>query len=193
MQDELDRYGRDYRLDIVCDGDHTMARLADIQSQGSEVAMVLADLALGASDGVEVLAKVRSTAPTARRVLLLEWGSAVTRCRPCRGPSLWALSIRFSPSRPVQRDEDFHTAVTEDLSEWAWATTPVVEAVKIVGTNDGRGREIHDLLDRLGVPSGLHDADFAEWISDCRSCRLGPVGHSRRGDGHDCSHRSHQS
>ena len=109
-----------------------------------------------ASDGVEVLAKVRSTAPTARRVLLLEWGlrgdqmSAVSR-------ALTLGTVDTVLTKPTgQRDEEFHTAVTEDLSEWAWTTTPVVEAVKIVGTNDGRGREIHELLDRLGVPSGLH-------------------------------------
>ena len=39
---------------------------------------------------------------------------------------------------------------------------PVVEAVRIVGTQPGRSTEIHQLLDRLGVPSGLHDPDSAE-------------------------------
>ena len=69
-----------------------------------------------------------------------------------------ASSTWCSRNQPDQRDEDFHAAITEDLGEWAWTTKPVVETVKIVGTKDGRGKEIHEVLDRLGVPSGLHQA-----------------------------------
>jgi thioredoxin reductase (NADPH) len=159
LRDELGRYGRDYRLDVVCDGGDTIARLADIHAQGGDVAMVLADLALSASDGVELLAKVRSTAPTARRVLLLEWGLRGDQM-PAVARALTLGTVDSVLTKPTgQRDEEFHTAITEDLSEWAWTTAPVVEAVKIVGANDGRGREIHELLDRLGVPSGLHARD----------------------------------
>ena len=64
-------------------------------------------------------------------------------------------TVLTKPTGP--RDEEFHTAITEDLGEWAWTTSPVVEAVRIVGGEDGRGPEIHDVLDRLGVPCGVHD------------------------------------
>ncbi len=57
------------------------------------------------------------------------------------------------------RDEEFHGAITESLGDWAWTTTPVVEAVKVVGGGDGgRADEIRDLLERLGVPTGVHPA-----------------------------------
>jgi thioredoxin reductase (NADPH) len=159
LLDELGRYRRDYQLELASSGDDTIALLASIDASGGSVAMVLADLALGVSDGVEVLARVRSVARTVRCVLLLDWG--------LRGDQMPAVSRALALgvvdavlTKPTgRRDEEFHTAIGENLSEWAWSTTPVVEAVKIVATDRGRGREIHEVLDRLGVPSGIHQPD----------------------------------
>ena len=102
---------------------------------------------------------VRNVSRTTRCVLLLEWG--------LRGDQMPAVSravalgvvdtVLTKPTGP--RDEEFHGAITEDLGEWAWTTAPVVEAVRIVGADDGRGREIHEVLDRLGVPVGVHHPD----------------------------------
>ena len=159
LRDELDRYRRDYRLEVAASGDDAVARLTEIVAAGGSVAMVLADLAQGVSDGVDVLARVRNVSRTTRCVLLLEWG--------LRGDQMPAVSravalgvvdtVLTKPTGP--RDEEFHGAITEDLGEWAWTTAPVVEAVRIVGADDGRGREIHEVLDRLGVPVGVHHPD----------------------------------
>jgi thioredoxin reductase (NADPH) len=158
LRDELDRYRRDYRLEVVSSSADAVARLTDIVTAGGSVAMVLADVGRGHFDGVDLLARVRNAIRTVRCVLLLEWG--------LRGDQEHAVSravalgvvdtVLTKPTGP--RDEEFHTAISEDLGEWAWTTTPVVEAVKIV-TEDGRGREIHAVLDRLGVPTGVHDSD----------------------------------
>ena len=121
--------------------------------------MVLADLVLGANDGVEVLAEARSVARTARSVLLLEWGLQAERVPvAARALALGVVDrVLTKPTGP--RDEEFHSAITEDLCDWAWSAAPVVEAVKIVDVGTGRGKEIHEVLDRLGVPSGLHGPD----------------------------------
>src|SRR5215510_11608349 len=158
LRDELDRYRRDYRLEVVPSSPDAVARLTDIVEAGGSVAMVLADLGSGDFDGVDLLARVRSANRTVRGVLLLEWG--------LRGDQEHAVSravalgivdtVLTKPTGP--RDEEFHTAISEDLGEWAWTTTPVVEAVKIVARDD-RGRDIHAVLDRLGVPSGIHEPD----------------------------------
>ncbi len=159
LRDELGRYARDYRLDVVSGSADTVTRLASVEAAGGAVAMVLADLALGTADSVDVLARVKTRSPTVRCALLLEWG--------LRGDQMPAVSraqalgvvdmVLTKPTGP--RDEEFHTAITEELGEWSWTTAPVVETVKIVHTDDGRGREIHELLNRLGVPSGLHVPD----------------------------------
>ena len=41
-----------------------------------------------------------------------------------------------------------------------------------MGAHDGRGREIHEVLDRLGVPSGLHDAHSG--VGRAIALRAGP-------------------
>ena len=41
--------------------------------------------------------------------------------------------VLTKPTGP--RDEEFHTAITEELGEWSWTTAPVVETVKIVDTD----------------------------------------------------------
>ena len=55
----------------------------------------------------------------------------------------------------------FHGAITEELGDWAWTTTPTVEAVKIVDDlgSHRRAIEIRDVLERLGVPVGVHGTD----------------------------------
>ena len=67
-------------------------------------------------------------------------------------------TVLTKPTGP--RDEEFHTAITEELGEWAWTTTPAVEAVRIVSAERRPGgRRSTTLLDRLGVPSGVHAPD----------------------------------
>ncbi len=159
--DELRRYERDYRIETVSGGDQAIARLAELTRAGEPIAMVLASAAAQPLDGVDVLAHVRSLAPTAKRTLLLDWGLRPEQMPPVsRAVSLGVVdTVLTRPTGP--RDEEFHGAITEDLGDWAWTTSPVVEAVKVV-VDDGsrrRGAEIRDLLERLGVPTGVHAAD----------------------------------
>jgi thioredoxin reductase (NADPH) len=127
--------------------------------------MVLCDLAVAASGGVDVLARVRRVARTTRCVLLIEWGLRGDQM-PAVGRALTLGVVDTVLPKPKDvRDEEFHSAITEDLGEWAWTTSPVFEAVKIVGADDGRSREIHDVLERLGVPCGIHRPDSAKGVA----------------------------
>ena len=94
LLDELGRYRRDYKLEVVSDGAETTARLAEVAAAGGSVAMVLADLALGASDGMEVLTTVRGLSRTTRCVLLLEWG--------LRGDRVTVQNIAFDDPLPTE-------------------------------------------------------------------------------------------
>ena len=155
LLDELGRYRRDYRVELVSSAEDAMARLDD--AANGPAALVLTDLALGAWDGVEVLARARSAVRSARCVLLVDWGLRDDQVPAVsRALALGVVdTVLTKPTGP--RDEEFHAAITEDLGEWAWTTSPVVEAVRIVATEAGRGPAIHEVLDRLGVPSGVHD------------------------------------
>ena len=119
--------------------------------------MVLA----GGRDQV-LLETARSLVPTAKRVLLLDWGLRREQTAELSRAALSVGLIDTVLTRPTgPRDEEFHSGITEDLGDWSWTTTPVVEAVRVVVDPDTttRGIEIRDLLDRLGVPTGVHGAE----------------------------------
>ncbi len=158
LGDELDRYRRDYQVEIVGGGD-AVNRLIEIVTTDGSVAMVLADLSDGSPGAADVLTRVRSLSPNTRCVLLVEWGVHGDQVRAAtRAQELGVVDMVLTkPTGP--RDEEFHAAITDDLREWAWTAPPVVEAVRIVDRGDGRAQEIHEVLDRLGVPSGVHHPD----------------------------------
>ena len=108
MVAELGRYARDYHVESANGGDEAIARLGALRARGDAVAMVLADLALPPLNGVDVLTRVRSMAPTAKRILLVDWG-----LRPDQMPAVSraaALGLADTVlSKPTgARDEEFH-------------------------------------------------------------------------------------
>ena len=115
--------------------------------------MVLADLALGTADSVDVLGSgAEQVADHSMRAVV---GVGTPRRSDAGGSRRRSIGevdlVLTKPTGP--RDEEFHTAITEELGEWSWTTAPVVEPSRS-STDDGRAAEIHELLDRLGVPSG---------------------------------------
>jgi len=162
MVAEFGRYEGDYRVEAVSDGDAALVRLGELRSSGDAVAMVVADLAMDPVDGVEVLSRVRAVSPTTKRILLLDWGLRPDQMDAVGRAATLGLVDSFLTKPTGPRDEEFHGAITGSLGDWAWTTTPLVEAVKVVVDSDrGRGGEIRDLLERLGVPTGVYPAESA--------------------------------
>jgi thioredoxin reductase (NADPH) len=161
MLDELRRYAADYCVELLPSGAEAIDRVVHLCAAGEPIAMVLADVALQQPDGIDVLTRVRSLAPTAKRVLLLRWGLHPEQVTVVARATALGLvdTVLTKPTGP--RDEAFHTTITEELGEWAWTTSPVVETVRVVFDASSRMRagEIRDVLERLGVPTGVHPAD----------------------------------
>jgi thioredoxin reductase (NADPH) len=178
MLAELGRYARDYHVESAKGGDEAVARLGALRVRGDAVAMVLADLALSPFDGVDVLTRVRSVAPTAKRILLLDWGLRPDQMPAVTRAAALGLADTVLTKPTGARDEEFHSAITEDLGDWAWTTTPTVEAVKVVGDADSRRvGEIRKLLERLGVPTGAYppDSPIGRAITDAAGPGAYPV------------------
>jgi thioredoxin reductase (NADPH) len=178
MLAELGRYARDYHVESAKGGDEAVARLGALRVRGDAVAMVLADLALSPFDGVDVLTRVRSVAPTAKRILLLDWGLRPDQMPAVTRAAALGLADTVLTKPTGARDEEFHSAITEDLGDWAWTTTPTVEAVKVVGDADSRRvGEIRKLLERLGVPTGAYppDSPIGRTITDAAGPGAYPV------------------
>lgn len=156
------RFGSDYTVDAQPSTAAALERLTALRTEGAPVAMVLADVVMAPTDGIEFLAQVRGIVPTAARIALQERGD-----RHAGGLSLRAAAlghIDTGLAKPVAaRDEDFFVAITEYLADWAWMTRPVVDAVKVVGDPRAQGvRTMVDLLHRYAVPTGVHRPDSHE-------------------------------
>src|SRR5690242_6734360 len=109
----------------------------------------------------EAVAKMRKVVPTARRVVVAHWERFRLDAEQLRhGLSTGKYDAYLLMPRGI-RDEEFHTAIVEMLNDWnATVATPEVEAVRIVAPeHTPLTLAIHDYLDRIGSPSGIHAPD----------------------------------
>ena len=182
VDSEFARYARDY--DICCADSVSGARkvVADAIEQGQPVALLGIgwhlpgdndgdeDGEVGEGDGLRVgqhhsglalMDELHAQLPTARRICLTargDFGLSLPKLREAlqQGRIDTYLLIPQGP-----RDEEFHTAVTEYLSDWGWtASTPEVEGVQIVDLgSSAEVARIRDFLDRMGIPHRVHRPD----------------------------------
>src|SRR3712207_5638454 len=68
------RYEVEYQVVCESSGMWGMKKLRELKEAGEEVALVLADQWMPDIRGTEFLARARQLFPTAKRVLLIEWG-----------------------------------------------------------------------------------------------------------------------
>lgn len=149
------RYDRDYRIEMLPDAATTLARLTELLDAGTAIAMLGAERTLPDASGLELLRATQHLAPAARRVTLLVPGEYVDAIEEMRLAMLRRDIDTFVGVPRGKRDEEFHIALTELLSEWGWSVAgPVVSSADIVAEpGDRRVGAIRDLLDRLGMPN----------------------------------------
>ena len=155
MEGEFSRYKRDYEVVVVptlADGLRQAQRAIAFNGQ---IALVAAESSLADTPGLVALDCIHALSPTVKRVLLLGWGEfRHTRTVVREAMAAGRLDTPLTVPRGV-RDEEFHTAVTELLSDWAWTSAgPVVAAVELVSPPAiaALGR-LRDFFDRQGVPT----------------------------------------
>jgi thioredoxin reductase (NADPH) len=158
------RYSADYR--IFCDSSaaEAEARLRDLQKNGEEVALVLADqwlLGTGGDTGARLLACVRELHPRAKRVLLIDWGAWRFDATTEAIKEAMALGqIDYYLMKPWRSpDEYFHRTISEYLHEWSRSGTFVRQEVEVVAQWSPRVHELTSLLSRNGVPHAFHPCD----------------------------------
>lgn len=154
------RYGAEYRVICETSAMWGMKRLEDMKAAGEEVALILADQWMPDIKGGEFLARAGRLFPTAKRVVLIDWGD-----RTAQEPVLKAMTLGHTdyyankPEKPG--DEYFHKMVAEFLYDWAKAhNRPVFAEIRVVGERwSARSHELRDILSRNGI---LHEFYAAE-------------------------------
>jgi thioredoxin reductase (NADPH) len=160
LLDEFGRYARDYDVRTA----HSAAESGHVVKSlpsGQQLALVVTESVLPDMDVLETFHQLRKYVPTCRRVVAAHWDRFrvdAERLRPGLAKGKYDAYLLMPRG---QRDEEFHTAICELLSDWnQTVATPVVEALRVVSpSSDGLTLAIRDFLDRVGMPHLVHHPD----------------------------------
>ena len=161
LADEFGRYRRDYDVRAVHSVAEAKALLDEVRAAGAQVPLVVAESVLPDAHVLEAFALLRAAVPTARRMVVAHYDRFLTDAPLLRaGLAKGKYDAYLLMPRGV-RDEEFHTAVTELLSDWrSTVADPVVESVRIITpTLDALTLAIRDFLDRMGLPARTYPPD----------------------------------
>src|SRR3954454_24484863 len=159
LYDEFGRYTRDYDIRCTASGTETADLLRSARSDGHPVALIVTESQLPDSEVFAAFAEWRSILPTTRRIVAAHWSRFMLDADPLRpGLATGKYDAYLLMPRGV-RDEEFHTAVTELLSDWgSTVVAPEVAAAEIVTPGPTvLTFAIQDYLDRRGMPTALVD------------------------------------
>jgi thioredoxin reductase (NADPH) len=158
LLDEFGRYARDYDLRTARSALESGRVVKGLRDTGQQLALVVTESVLPDADVLETFHHLRTYVPTCRRVVAAHWDRFrldAERLRPGLAKAKYDAYLLMPRG---QRDEEFHTAICELLSDWnQTVAAPVVESLRIVSpTNDGLTLAVRDFLDRIGVPHLVH-------------------------------------
>ena len=161
FDDEFRRYHRDYDVRVVRTCADTTALLERLCADGRQVALLVQDAALPDADVWTSFATWRRIVPTARRMVTVPWQSFLERAEQLRPGLAHGKFDAFLLMPRGLRDEEFHAAVVELLSDWgSTVARPEVETMRIVsGPGNPLTSAVRDFAQRMGLPTGVHHPD----------------------------------
>jgi thioredoxin reductase (NADPH) len=154
LEEFQSRYARDYVLRAAHSCDEAESAAREVIDSGGQVALFVTDSRLPDVEQIfEAIHRWRIAVPTARRVIAAHWDYFVTD-----GPGLRIGMAKGKYDAYLlmprgKRDEEFHNAITDLLSDWT-STVPdpeVVSAKVISPAHDALTMSIRDFLDRMGM------------------------------------------
>jgi thioredoxin reductase (NADPH) len=172
LLDEFGRYARDYDLHTATSSQGALEVTRAIRDAGGQVALFVTDTELPDAHVLEAFHAWRTVVPTARRIIAAHWEHFLARAPALRpGMAKGKYDAYLLMPRGV-RDEEFHGAVTELLSDWgSTVAKPEVESVRIVApASTPLTLAIRDYADRMGMPSGFYTPDTEVGREAVREC-----------------------
>jgi thioredoxin reductase (NADPH) len=164
LADEFGRYSRDYEIRTTMTAAETADVLTQARADGVPVALLVTESRLPDSEVHQALHVWRGILPTARRIVAAHWEHFMADAEALRpGLATGKYDAYLLMPRGV-RDEEFHTAITELLSDWgSTVAAPEVASAQVIAPGPSQvTTAIRDFLDRMGMPSELLAPDSAE-------------------------------
>jgi thioredoxin reductase (NADPH) len=164
LESEFGRYTRDYDLLFTVDVAGTTALLRRLRADHVPVPLVVTESQLPDGEVMPAFGAWRAEMPSARRLVAAaadRFGLDAAPLRPGLAKGKFDAYL-LMPRGP--RDEEFHTAVTELLSDWgSTVPTPEAPSVDIVAPSaDPVTVAVRDFLSRMGMESRVLAPDSAE-------------------------------
>ncbi|MEO7447401.1 MAG: response regulator, partial [Humibacillus sp.] len=152
LLDEFGRYARDYELPTATSAHEAKLEARRVIAAGGQVAMFVTESRLPDAEVLEAFHWWRSTVPTARRVIAAHLSTFREDADRLRGGMAKGKYDAYLLMPRGARDEEFHTAICELLSDWgSTVAEPEVVSVAIVSAvEDALTLAIRDYLDRMG-------------------------------------------
>ena len=161
LTDEFGRYSRDYDVRCVGTTDDADALISAVLGEGGRVPLIVSESLLPDADTYEALARWRSLVPTARRVIAAHWSRFLTDAPHLRHGLAKGKYDAYLLMPRGRRDEEFHCAIGELLSDWgATVPDPEVDTVRVVAPGrDALTQAVCDFLERMGMPHHVYAPD----------------------------------
>ena len=131
------RFGSDYEV-VVADPREVHAKLEAMRAAGADVALIVANQYLDPDPGTALLATTRDVYPTARRLVLGDFGDNWVMPAISRASTLGEID-HFGYMPWTETDEQFLAAVGDVLAEWALENGRGDARMAIVGKRDDPG------------------------------------------------------
>ena len=152
------RFGGDYRIQPYLSAQAALDALSKMKEEENEIALVIADQWMPEMNGDELLGRVHSIEPMAKRALLVSWGDHVASSTILQACALGKIeNYLYKPWIPAE--VHLYPLISEFLAEWTRVHRPGMELLHVVLEEGAeRSNEIRELLDRNGIPCGFHSA-----------------------------------
>ncbi len=159
-QELAGRYARDYEISLVGSAAQACSRATELMASGARLAMVAVEWQLSDLDAISMLSKFGAISPSTKRVCMLPPGTFREALPALREALARGDMDAYFTIPSGMRDEEFHAGITDLLSDWTWTSGGVeVDGTQVVTDSHGRVAELHDFLDRMGMPSRLYHVD----------------------------------
>ena len=161
MQAGFARYAHEYDLHLAGSCREALQVTHDLTTAGGTVALFVSESVLPDAEVLLCFHKLREKVPTARRVIAAHWERFLTDAPGLRAGMAKGKYDAFLLMPRGARDEEFHNAITDLLSDWgSTVADPEVVSVKIVSpVRDALTLGIRDFFDRMGMPNKVFEPD----------------------------------
>ncbi|MBC9733782.1 FAD-dependent oxidoreductase [Nocardioides marmotae] len=161
LEGAFGRYEREYDVRSARSGVAAEALAREVVATGGTVALFVAESVLPDCHVLEGFHRWRAVAPNARRMVAAHWDRFLTDAPVLRAGLAKGKYDAYLLMPRGTRDEEFHHAVTDLLSDWgATVAEPEVVSAKIISpVRDARVLAIRDFLDRMGMASRVYHPD----------------------------------